>query len=73
MEQNKPSLVLKVREINRGVFAFAPPPPAPFFFTQISHLGVSSFRSKVGGPERWRLKVTLYFVSARKLSHLLTQ
>ena len=73
MEQKKPSLVLKVREINLIVFAFAPPPPLPFFFTQISHLGVSSFRSKAGGPERWRLKVTLYFVSARKLSHLLTQ
>ena len=59
MEQKKPSLVLKVREINLIVFAFAPPPPLPFFFTQISHLGVSSFTSKAGGAERWRLKVTV--------------
>ena len=58
MEQKKPSLVLKVREINMIVFAFEPPPPPPFFFTQISHLGVSSFRSKAG-PETWRLKVTV--------------
>ena len=30
MEQKKPSLVLKVREINMIVFAFEPP-PLPFF------------------------------------------
>ena len=73
MEQKKPSLVLKVREINLIFFAFAPPPPPlPFFSLKFHIWGYPPLDQKQvvlkGGGSK-----LLYFVSARKLSHLLTQ
>ena len=71
MEQKKPSLVLKVREINMIVIAFAPP-PLPFFSLKFHIWGYPPLDQKQvvlkGGGSK-----LLYFVSARKLSHLLTQ
>ena len=77
MEQKKPSLVLKVREINLIVFAFAPPPTPPpprsLFSSLKFHIwGYPPLHQKQvvlkGGGSK-----LLYFVSARRLSHLLTQ
>ena len=72
MEQKKPSLVLKVREINMIVFAFEPPPPLPFFSLKFHIWGYPPLDQKQVVLKRGGSKL-LYFVSARKLSHLLTQ
>ena len=40
MEQKKPSLVLKVREINMIVFAFELPPPSLFFHSNFTSGGI---------------------------------